>query len=354
MSDKVSSVEAKSSCDVTSCEVPSTTLLVGDTHSLTEDQLDSVVHTIEPSSLLAQLQEISTSLQLNKTPWQDRVAALQALRALCTSPAFTSLDVDQVETLLRHSLCMQLRDLRSQVVRETCETLGALSKCTMFPKLSHCFIGALLDNTSKTVSAISTCSSNLLRTICALPLSTEGVSSILSRASDKHPMIRRRAYESLFLFVHIAPHDTTVSYLNPMVKQLANGISDPSPEVRISSRLTCYALQKAFSEDWIRKSEPFISPAATEHINEMRSQYDAIDDKTSSIEYSSTSACTSNSLKHSVDVLVKRSPFSPVRAIKKRQMGTPRTPQLAKKRRLPFDSMPGNGDTSTVLEMPQT
>ncbi|MES1915637.1 MAG: hypothetical protein MHM6MM_007555 [Cercozoa sp. M6MM] len=130
-------------------------------------------------------------------PWKPRHDLLRFLQQHCGLASLTELQ--EAAEALRDGLCVQLRDLRSAVVRQACATLVALSKKlgSKLDKVSAKVAQALLDRVFSSTKAIAIAAADTLRTLVLVSRSTRVLRLLLRATRDSHAEVRAYAIQLL-------------------------------------------------------------------------------------------------------------------------------------------------------------
>lgn len=170
--------------------------------------------------------------------WEKRVEAMRKVRSVVIAGAA---DYDEFYPSLRSlELPFQLsvKDLRSQVVRETCITIAFLSQ-TLGQKVDH-FAEALLSNLINLIpnsaKIMSTSGTVTIRFIIQHTHASRLIPIITTNMASKSKDIRRACCEFLGQLLHTWPTHALERHIAILQEAIKKGISDADPEARASSR----------------------------------------------------------------------------------------------------------------------
>uniref|UniRef100_A0A8C7IL30 Cytoplasmic linker associated protein 1 n=1 Tax=Oncorhynchus kisutch TaxID=8019 RepID=A0A8C7IL30_ONCKI len=149
------------------------------------------------------LSKVREVLSDDKNDWEHRVIALKKVRSLLLAGALEYDSFPQQLRLLEAPLKLSAKDLRSQVVREACITLGYLSTL-MGNKFDHCaetLMPTLLNLVPNSAKVMATSGMAAIRLILRHTHYSRLIPIITSNCTSKSVAVRRRSYEFLELLL---------------------------------------------------------------------------------------------------------------------------------------------------------
>uniref|UniRef100_A0A8D0AMX5 Cytoplasmic linker associated protein 1a n=1 Tax=Sander lucioperca TaxID=283035 RepID=A0A8D0AMX5_SANLU len=185
-----------------------------------------------------QLTKIREVLSDDKHDWEHRVLALKKVRSLILAGASEYEGFPQQLRLLEAPLKLSAKDLRSQVVREACITLGHLSSVlgTKFDHGAESIMPTLLNLVPNSAKVIA----------------TSGMAAIRLILRVRHPQgrfcvyvmvllcpVSRRCYEFLDLMLQEWQTNTLERHVAVLTETIKKGIHDADSEARSIAR-KCY------------------------------------------------------------------------------------------------------------------
>uniref|UniRef100_A0A096M7D2 Cytoplasmic linker associated protein 1a n=1 Tax=Poecilia formosa TaxID=48698 RepID=A0A096M7D2_POEFO len=188
-----------------------------------------------------QLTKIRDVLSDDKHDWEQRVVALKKVRSLVLAGAPDHDGFPHQLRLLEAPLKLSAKDLRSQVVREACITLGHLSSVlrNKFDHGAESVMPTLLNLVPNSAKVMATSGAAAIRLILRHTHYPRLIPIITSNCSSKSVAVRRRCYEFLDLLLqewHTATLERHVAVLTETVRK---GIHDADSEARSIAR-KCY------------------------------------------------------------------------------------------------------------------
>ncbi|KAK0134179.1 CLIP-associating protein 1 [Merluccius polli] len=192
--------------------------------------------------------KIREVLSDEKHDWEHRVVAVKKVRSLMMAGAAEYEGFPQQLRLMEAPLKLSAKDLRSQVVREACITLGYLS-ALLGNKFDHCaesIMPTLLNLVPNSAKVMATSGMAAIRLI--LRVHTQGfrhthyarlILIITSNCTSKSVAVRRRCYEFLELMLSEWPTNTLERHVAVLTETIRKGIHDADSEARSIAR-KCY------------------------------------------------------------------------------------------------------------------
>ncbi|XP_047227293.1 CLIP-associating protein 1a isoform X23 [Girardinichthys multiradiatus] len=188
-----------------------------------------------------QLTKIREVLSDDKHDWEHRVVALKKVRSLILAGATDYEGFPQQLRLLEGSLKLSAKDLRSQVVREACITLGHLSSVLQnkFDHGAESVMPILLNLVPNSAKVMATSGMAAIRLILRHTHYPRLIPIITSNCTSKSVAVRRRCYEFLDLMLQEWHTNTLERHVAVLTETIRKGIHDADSEARSIAR-RCY------------------------------------------------------------------------------------------------------------------
>ncbi|XP_059198936.1 CLIP-associating protein 1a [Centropristis striata] len=188
-----------------------------------------------------QLTKIREVLSDEKHDWEHRVVALKKVRSLMLAGATEYESFPQQLRLLEAPLKLSAKDLRSQVVREACITLGHLSSIlgNKFDHGAESLMPALLNLVPNSAKVMATSGVACIRLILRRTHYPRLIPIITSNCTSKSVAVRRRCYEFLDLMLQEWHTNTLERHVAVLTETIKKGIHDADSEARSIAR-KCY------------------------------------------------------------------------------------------------------------------
>ncbi|XP_039455562.1 CLIP-associating protein 1a isoform X12 [Oreochromis aureus] len=188
-----------------------------------------------------QLTKIREVLSDDKHDWEHRVVALKKVRSLMLAGATDYEGFPQQLRLLEASLKLSAKDLRSQVVREACITLGHLSSIlgNKFDHAAESVMPTLLNLVPNSAKVMATSGMAAIRLILRHTHYPRLIPIITSNCTSKSVAVRRRCYEFLDLMLQEWHTNTLERHVAVLTETIKKGIHDADSEARSIAR-KCY------------------------------------------------------------------------------------------------------------------
>uniref|UniRef100_A0A672ZWG9 Cytoplasmic linker associated protein 1a n=1 Tax=Sphaeramia orbicularis TaxID=375764 RepID=A0A672ZWG9_9TELE len=188
-----------------------------------------------------QLTKIREVLSDDKHDWEHRVVALKKVRSLMLAGAPEYEGFPQQLRLLEASFKLSAKDLRSQVVREACITLGHLSSMlgNKFDHGAESVMPILLNLVPNSAKVMATSGVAAIRLILRHTHYPRLIPIITSNCTSKSVAVRRRCYEFLDLMLQEWHTNTLERHVAVLTETIKKGIHDADSEARSIAR-KCY------------------------------------------------------------------------------------------------------------------
>ncbi|XP_040214206.1 CLIP-associating protein 1 isoform X17 [Rana temporaria] len=197
------------------------------------------------------LNKIREILSDDKHDWEQRITALRKVRSLLVAGAADYDNFFQHLRLLDGAFKLSTKDLRSQVVREACITLGHLSMI-LGNKFDH---GAeaimptvfnLVPNSAKIMASSGVVTIRLIIRHTHVP---RLIPIITSNCTSKSVAVRRRCYEFLELLLQEWQTHSLERHISVLAETIKKGIHDADSEARIVARKCYWGFHSHFSRE---------------------------------------------------------------------------------------------------------
>ncbi|CAK6973605.1 CLIP-associating protein 1a [Scomber scombrus] len=188
-----------------------------------------------------QMSKTREVLSDDKHDWEHRVVALKKVRSLLVAGATEYEGFPQQLRLLEAPLKLSAKDLRSQVVREACITLGYLSSLlgNKFDHGAESVMPTLLNLVPNSAKVMATSGVATIRLILRNTHYPRLIPIITSNCTSKSVAVRRRCYEFLDLMLQEWHTNTLERHVAVLTETIKKGIHDADSEARSIAR-KCY------------------------------------------------------------------------------------------------------------------
>ncbi|XP_053536921.1 CLIP-associating protein 1a isoform X10 [Ictalurus punctatus] len=185
--------------------------------------------------------KIREVLSDDKHDWEHRVAALKKVRSLLLAGAAEHEGFLQQLRLLEGAFKLSAKDLRSQVVREACITLGHLSSVfgNKFDHGAEAIMPTLLNLVPNSAKVMATSGMAAIRLILRHTHYPRLIPIITSNCTSKSVAVRRRCYEFLDLLLQEWQTHALERHVAVLTETIKKGIHDADSEARSIAR-KCY------------------------------------------------------------------------------------------------------------------
>ncbi|KAM6893696.1 LOW QUALITY PROTEIN: CLIP-associating protein 1-B-like [Xenentodon cancila] len=185
--------------------------------------------------------KIRDVLSDDKRDWELRVAALKKVRSLLLAGAADFDGFLQQLRLMEAPFKLSAKDLRSQVVREACITLGHMSSVLggRFDHPAEAIMPTLLNLVPNTAKVMATSGVAAIRLILRHTHFPRLIPIITSNCSSKSVAVRRRCFEFLDLMLQEWQTSSLDRHGAVLMETIKKGIHDADSEARSVAR-KCY------------------------------------------------------------------------------------------------------------------
>ncbi|XP_074219582.1 CLIP-associating protein 1 isoform X7 [Camelus bactrianus] len=210
-----------------------------------------VVQIYSSRDLEESINKIREILSDDKHDWEQRVNALKKIRSLLLAGAADYDNFFQHLRLLDGAFKLSAKDLRSQVVREACITLGHLSS-VLRNKFDH---GAeaimptifnLIPNSAKVMATSGVVAIRLIIRHTHIP---RLIPVITSNCTSKSVAVRRRCFEFLDLLLQEWQTHSLERHISVLAETIKKGIHDADSEARMEARKCYWGFHSHFSRE---------------------------------------------------------------------------------------------------------
>ncbi|KAM8904974.1 CLIP-associating protein 1-B-like isoform 2-T2 [Spinachia spinachia] len=187
----------------------------------------------------------------DKRDWELRVAALKRVRSLLLAGAAEFDGFLQQLRLTEAALKLSAKDLRSQVVREACLTLGHLSAVLgeRFDHAAEALLPILLALVPNSAKVMATSGVSAIRLILRHTHSPRLVPVISSHCASRSVAVRRRCFEFLELLLHDWNTGSLERHVTVAMETIKKGIHDADAEARSVARRCFWRFHGHFRQE---------------------------------------------------------------------------------------------------------
>ncbi|XP_038835296.1 CLIP-associating protein 1-B-like isoform X1 [Salvelinus namaycush] len=187
----------------------------------------------------------------DKRDWEHRVTALKKMRSLLLAGAVDFDGFSQQLRLTEAAFKMSAKDLRSQVVREACITLGHLSYI-LGNRFDHCaesIMPTLLTLVSNSAKVMATSGIAVIRLIIRHTHYPRLIPIVTSSCLSKSVAVRRRCFEFLDLLLQEWQTNSLERNVAVLTETIKKGVHDADSEARSVARKCYWTFHGHFSRE---------------------------------------------------------------------------------------------------------
>uniref|UniRef100_A0AAY5KT92 TOG domain-containing protein n=1 Tax=Esox lucius TaxID=8010 RepID=A0AAY5KT92_ESOLU len=187
----------------------------------------------------------------DKRDWEHRVTALKKIRSLLLAGAVEFDGFSQQLRLMEAAFKMSAKDLRSQVVREACITLGHLSYL-LGNRFDHCaesIIPTLLNLVSNSAKVMATSGIAAIRLIIRHTHFPRLIPIVASSCQSKSVAVRRRCFEFMDLLLQEWQTNSLERHVAVLTETIKKGVHDADSEARSVARKCYWTFHGHFSRE---------------------------------------------------------------------------------------------------------
>ncbi|XP_040296752.1 CLIP-associating protein 1 isoform X1 [Bufo bufo] len=198
-----------------------------------------------------QINKIREILSDDKHDWEQRITALKKIRSLLLAGAAEYDNFFQHLRLLDGAFKLSAKDLRSQVVREACITLGHLSSVlgNKFDHGAEAIMPTVFNLVPNSTKIMATSGVVAIRLIIRQTHVPRLIPIITSNCTSKSVAVRRRCYEFLDLLLQEWQTHSLERHISVLAETVKKGIHDADSEARIVARKCYWGFHSHFSRD---------------------------------------------------------------------------------------------------------
>uniref|UniRef100_A0A4W4FHC7 TOG domain-containing protein n=1 Tax=Electrophorus electricus TaxID=8005 RepID=A0A4W4FHC7_ELEEL len=237
----------------------------------------------------------------DKHDWEHRVAALKKVRSLILAGAVEHEGFLQQLRLMEAAFKQSAKDLRSQVVREACVTLGHLSSVlgNRFDHGAETVMPTLLNLVPNSAKIMATSGVAAIRLILRCTHYSRLIPIITSNCTSKSVAVRRRCYEFLDLLLQEWQTNTLERHIAVLTETIKKGIHDADSEARSIAR-KCYW---GFHGHYSREAEHLFQALESSYQKALQSHLKSSDSIVSLPQSDRSSSSSQESLKRLTGLL---------------------------------------------------
>ncbi|KAB5558808.1 hypothetical protein PHYPO_G00021450 [Pangasianodon hypophthalmus] len=197
------------------------------------------------------INKIREVLSDEKQDWEHRVAALKKVRSLLLAGATDHEAFLQQLRQLEGAFKLSAKDLRSQVVREACITLGHLSSVlgNKFDHGAESIMPTLLNLVPNSAKVMATSGVAAIRLIIRHTHYPRLIPIITSNCTSKSVAVRRRCYEFLDLLLQEWQTSCLDRHVPVLMETIKKGVHDADSEARSVARKCYWGFHGHFSKE---------------------------------------------------------------------------------------------------------
>ncbi|KAM9738563.1 CLIP-associating protein 2 isoform 26-T26 [Menidia menidia] len=184
----------------------------------------------------------------DKHDWDQRASALKKIRSLLVAGAANYDCFYQHLRLLDGAFKLSAKDLRSQVVREACVTVGHLSSLlgNKFDHGAEAIVPVLFNLIPNCAKVMASSGVSAIRIIIRHTHVPRLIPLITSNCTSKSVAVRRRCYDFLDLLLQEWQTHSLERHTSVMVESIKKGIRDADSEARVEARKAYWGLRNHF------------------------------------------------------------------------------------------------------------
>ncbi|XP_041057472.1 CLIP-associating protein 1a isoform X2 [Carcharodon carcharias] len=197
------------------------------------------------------INKIREVLSDDKHDWEQRVNALKKVRSLMLGGAAEHESFFQHLRLLDGAFKLSAKDLRSQVVREACITLGHLSSVlgNRFDHGAEAIMPTLFNLVPNSAKIIATSGIAAIRLIIRHTHFHRLIPIISSNCASKSVAVRRRSFEFLDRLLLEWQTHSLEKHVTLLAETIKKGIHDADSEARLEARKVYWDFHSHFSRE---------------------------------------------------------------------------------------------------------
>ncbi|XP_034455445.1 CLIP-associating protein 2 isoform X42 [Hippoglossus hippoglossus] len=187
----------------------------------------------------------------DKHDWDQRASAMKKIRSLLVAGAADYDCFYQHLRLLDGAFKLSAKDLRSQVVREVCITVGHLSLVlgNKFDHGAEAIVPVLFNLIPNCAKVMATSGVSAIRIIIRHTHVPRLIPLITSNCTCKSVAVRRRCYDFLVLLLQEWQTHSLERHTAVLVESIKKGIRDADSEARVEARKAYWGLRNRFPNE---------------------------------------------------------------------------------------------------------
>ncbi|XP_073732512.1 CLIP-associating protein 1 [Misgurnus anguillicaudatus] len=197
------------------------------------------------------MNKIRETLSDDKHDWEQRVTALKKVRSLVLAGASHYEGFTQQLRQLEGAFKLSVKDLRSQVVREACITLGHLSSVlgNKFDHGAESIMPMLLNLVPNSAKVMATSGVAAIRLIIRHTHYPRLIPIMTINCTSKSVAVRRRCFEFLDLLLQEWQTSSLDRHITVLVETIKKGVHDADAEARSVARKCYWGFHSHFSKE---------------------------------------------------------------------------------------------------------
>ncbi|KAK3562165.1 hypothetical protein QTP86_030166 [Hemibagrus guttatus] len=197
------------------------------------------------------MNKIREVLSDEKQDWENRVTALKKVRSLVLAGATEHEAFLQQLRQLEGAFKLSAKDLRSQVVREACITLGHLSSVlgNRFDHGAESIMPMLLNLVPNSAKVMATSGVAAIRLIIRHTHYPRLIPIITSNCTSKSVAVRRRCFEFFDLLLQEWQTNYLERHVAVLMETIKKGVHDADSEARMVARKCYWGFHGHFSKE---------------------------------------------------------------------------------------------------------
>ncbi|XP_061432469.1 LOW QUALITY PROTEIN: CLIP-associating protein 1-like [Lethenteron reissneri] len=211
----------------------------------------ALVHVHSSRELEESISGIRDVLCDDKNDWEQRVAALKKLRGLLLAGAAEQDSFPGHLRLLEPAFKLSAKDLRSQVVREACITLGYFST-VLGNRFDHCaetLMPTLFNLVPNSAKVMATSGVAAIRLIIRHTHTARLIPLITSNCSSKSVAVRRRCFEFMDLLLQVWQISSLERHVTVLSDTIKKGMHDADADSRAEARKAYWGFRTHFPSE---------------------------------------------------------------------------------------------------------
>ncbi|XP_055995672.1 CLIP-associating protein 1-like isoform X37 [Ostrea edulis] len=196
------------------------------------------------------LSKVQSILGDTSKDWEKRNEAVKTIRAVIVAGGMEYDDFQQSIRSLDISLVSAVKDLRSQIVRETCITLAFLSQQmgSRFEPLAEILLPHLINLIPNSAKVMASSGITCIHFIIQYTQSSRLIPILTNNLTSKSSVIRRQCFELLQIALQNWSTHCLEKHIALLQDSIKRGISDADSEARLVARRSYWGFADHFRE----------------------------------------------------------------------------------------------------------